>query len=237
MFGQIVIHVYNQSMKQRFFITATGTGIGKSFITAALVRQAVAQDRRVMGYKPVISGFDATAPRDSDTGLIATSLGLDLTDATIAHISPWRYAAPLAPSIAARMEKRPLDMNAIIDHSHKMMAGPEDIVVIEGVGGVMVPLTDRHTVLDWMAALDAPVLLVTGSYLGTLSHTLTALAVLQQRGIEVAAIIVNQSTDDDVGLKVTIDELALHTNLRTIPVTRRYDGNYNDVRELRALLT
>ena len=223
-------------MKQRFFVTATGTGIGKSFITAALVRQAKAQQRSVMAYKPVISGFDPGTPGDSDTGLMAQSLGLDLTDATIARISPWRFTAPLAPSTAARMEKRLLDMHDLIDHSHKMIAGPEDMVVIEGVGGVMVPLTDQQTVLDWIIAVDAPTLLVAGSYLGTLSHTLTALAALQQRGVEVAAVIVNQSEHSTVGLNVTVDELTLHTKIRIIPITWRKDGQYEDVRELRALL-
>ena len=66
-------------------------------------------------------------------------------------------------------------------------------MLIEGVGGIMVPLDERHTVLDWMSALRLPVLLVAGSYLGTISHTLTALHVLAQRNLDIAAVVVSES--------------------------------------------
>ena len=157
-------------MKQRFFITGTGTAVGKTFITASLARQARAQGLRVAAYKPVISGFDPACPAASDTGLLLDSLDLPLSPAHIDTLSPWRYAAPLAPSMAARQENRPLDFAALIAHSQGALAGNEDLVLIEGVGGVMAPLTECHTVLDWIAALQVPTVLVAGAYLGTLSH-------------------------------------------------------------------
>ena len=81
-------------------------------------------------------------------------------------------------------------------------------MLIEGVGGVMVPLDDQRTVLDWICALDAPVLLVVGDYLGTISHTLTAVEVLRTRGARLAAVIVNEGEDGQVNFNDTCAEIA-----------------------------
>lgn len=205
-------------MNQRYFITSTGTGIGKSFITAAMVRQAKALGQSVAAYKPVISGFDPAQPADSDTGLLLKSLGKPLTPENIEHISPWRYAAPLAPSMAARMENKPLDFRALVAHSQKALEGTEDIVLIEGVGGVAVPLTQFRTVLDWMQFLAIPTLLVTGTYLGSISHTLTAISTLKQRHIPLRAIIVNESEGASVSLEDTVSELKIWVETEFLPI-------------------
>lgn len=190
----------------------------------------------VAAYKPVISGFDPAQPEQSDTGLILDSLGWPLTPETIERVSPFRYAAPLAPSIAARQEGRPLDFHALVAHGQKALTEHEDVVLIEGVGGVMAPLNDRRTALDWVEALGIPALLVVGTYLGSISHTLTALAVVRQRHVPIHAIIVNESENSSVSLALTVAELKLWTNLPLIPVKRRGDGNWRDVVELRSLL-
>jgi len=224
--------------KQRFFVTATGTGIGKSFITAGLVRQAKALGRSVMAYKPVISGFVPAQAADSDTGLLCRSLHLPVSAETIQSISPWRYAAPLAPSIAARREGRPLNFNQLVGQSQDWLAGPQELVLIEGVGGLMVPLTDHHTVCDWLGVLGIPCLLVTGSYLGTLSHTLSALDILLQRRIPVQAIIVNQSPDTSIEtLDETAAELGFWTKVPIISLLRREGADaWQELPELGELL-
>ena len=81
-------------------------------------------------------------------------------------------------------------------------------MLIEGIGGIMVPLDDTHTVLDWMKALRIPVLLIAGSYLGTISHTLTALHVLAQRNIDIAAVVVSESEVGGASLDETVDTIA-----------------------------
>jgi len=206
-----------------FFVTSTGTGIGKSFITAALVRQAKARGVSVAAYKPVISGFDPAHVEESDTGLILESLGWPLTPEHIKCVSPWRYKAPLAPSMAARQEKMPLNFHALVSYCQTVLQRREDTILIEGVGGVMVPLNDRRTVLDWIEALGIPTLLVVGTYLGSISHTLTAIAVLRQRHIPVHAIIVNESENASVTLEQTIDELKLWVETPLVPVRRCVD--------------
>ena len=78
-----------------------------------------------------------------------------------------------------------------------------DALIIEGIGGVMVPLDDRRTVLDWMIELDLPLILVAGSYVGTLSHTLTALDVLDRNGLKVAAVVVSETPGSAASLDDT----------------------------------
>jgi dethiobiotin synthetase len=223
-------------MNQRFFVTSTGTGIGKSFITAALVRQAKAMDRGVGAHKPIITGFDS-AGSDNDAALLLRSLDMSVTPENIERMSPWRFTAPLAPSMAARIDERSIDFGALVVHT-RGVAIAEDVVVVEGVGGVMVPLTDKHTVLDWIEEVEMPVLLVAGSYLGSLSHTLTALGVLQQRQIPIHAVIVNESENAAVSLNDTVSELSRWTRLPIVAVKRRasQDG-WQDVKELRGLLS
>jgi len=223
-------------MRQRFFITSTGTGVGKTFITAALVRQARALGKSVAAYKPVISGYDPVHPDESDTAVLLQSLGKPASPENIDRISPWRFATPLAPSMAARTEKVALDFEALVAHGRKAAEGPEEIMLIEGIGGAMVPLDERHTVLDWIEALEMQAILVAGSYLGTLSHTFTALAVLQQRQIPIFAIIVNESDDSPVPLSATVGELSRWTRLPLVPVARRKaEETDGDIPELRAL--
>ncbi|WP_294532475.1 dethiobiotin synthase [uncultured Rhodoblastus sp.] len=179
-------------MAQRYFITSTGTGIGKTYVTAALIRQAKALGLTVAATKPVISGFDKREIAASDTGAILAALGEDLSPENVEKISPWRFAAPLAPSLAARAEGRSLDCAALFAQGRAFLRQDADLLLIEGVGGVMVPLDANNTVLDWVVALGAPTVLVVGDYLGTISHTLTAVEVLRMRGVELAAIVVSQ---------------------------------------------
>src|SRR6202012_761398 len=117
----------------------------------------------------------------SDPAELLAALDCPATLIEIERIAPWRFGAPLSPDLAAQREGRVVDFNALVGFSRAAITGARGVMLIEGVGGVMVPLDDRHTVLDWMTVLRIPVLLVAGSYLGTLSHTLTALHVLAQR--------------------------------------------------------
>jgi dethiobiotin synthetase len=212
-------------MRQRYFVTATGTGVGKTFITATLARQAKALGKSVAAYKPVISGFDPAEIGTSDTGILLTALDMKPSPENIARISPWRFKEPLAPSMAARNENRALPFENLVTTTRIMISGLEDVVLIEGVGGAMVPLDDKRHVIDWLAALDIPALLVAGSYLGTLSHTLTALAALQHHHIPIRAVIVSESEGSDVSLEATAEELAHRTQIPLVALKRNSNGN------------
>jgi dethiobiotin synthetase len=200
------------------FVTATGTDVGKTFVTAGLIRALRGQGRAVRALKPMISGFDPSAVAASDTGVILDALGQPQSADAVASISPWRFAAPLSPDMAARRENRTVDFNSLLDFCQEAAAAPGTLL-IEGVGGIMVPLDDRHTVLDWMDALKLPVLLVTGSYLGTISHTLSALDVLARRGLTVMSVVVSESAGSTVDLDETADTIRRFSNVgvQTLP--------------------
>jgi dethiobiotin synthetase len=199
-----------------FFITATGTDIGKTYVASGLTRHWRAAGRQVDALKPVVTGFDPAAAAPSDAGVLLTALGRPVTPAEIERISPWRFAAPLSPDMAAERESRSIDFDALVGFSRNAIAGAKDMLLIEGIGGIMVPLDNRHTVLDWMIALNIPLVLVTGSYLGGLSHTLTALDVLMRRGLAVKAVVVNETPGSPVTIESTIGTIAGFA--RAIPI-------------------
>jgi dethiobiotin synthetase len=189
------------------FITATGTDIGKTFVATALIRHFRAKSEVVDALKPVITGFDPARPEASDTGRLLAALGRTATPDEIARVSPWRFAAPLAPDLAARRDGRILDFDQLVDFSRKAVHEHSGKLLIEGIGGIMVPLDARHTVLDWMNALKVPLLLIAGSYLGSISHTLTCLDVLKRRELSVRAVVVNETPGSTVTVAETIESV------------------------------
>lgn len=189
------------------FVSATGTEVGKTFVSRGLIRALKDRGRTVDALKPVQSGYDEREAEGSDAGLLIAATGEAATLERIAEIAPYRFAAPLAPHLAARREGRSIDGNAVISFCRKRVAARKDVLLIEGVGGIMAPLDQTRTVLDLMVALGAPVVLVAGSYLGTISHTLTALDVLDRRGLKVAAVVVSQTPGSAIPLDETVETL------------------------------
>ena len=189
------------------FITATGTDIGKTFVAAGLIRHWRAAGRTVEALKPVVTGFDPATTAASDPGVLLAALGRPVTPTEIERIAPWRFAAPLSPDMAAQRENRAIDFDALVEFSHGAVASAKGMLLIEGIGGVMVPLDDSHTVLDWMAALNIPVVVVAGSYLGSLSHTLTSLDALRRRHLIIKVLVVNKTVDSTAPMADTVKTL------------------------------
>jgi dethiobiotin synthetase len=131
------------------------------------------------------------------------AIGKRPTLAEIERVSPFRYKAPLAPNLAAVREGRRVDFSKIVKACKEAIKTNEDRVLIEGIGGLMVPLDNERTVLGLIEQLRLPALLVTGSYLGTISHTLTALEVAQSRRIKIAAVVISESEQSSVSLGAT----------------------------------
>ena len=125
----------------------------------------------------------------------------------------------LSPDMAAAREHRSIPFAALVDFCRAPSSA--DVTLIEGIGGVMVPLDAEHTVLDWIAALGAPALLVVGSYLGTLSHSLTAAAALRSRGVVLAAVIVSESAEQPVAVEETAASLRRFLQPTTICIVAR----------------
>jgi dethiobiotin synthetase len=191
----------------RLFVAGSGTDVGKTYVTASLIRSLRDEGRRVRALKPLASGLPGLhdpAFASSDPAVLLAAQGLALTPQTLDACSPWRFEAPLAPDMAAAAEGRRVTLEAVVGWvaSRLAEAGWDDALV-EAVGGVMSPITEDATGLDLAAALNVPVLLVCGSYLGAISHGLTALTALQGRGLAVLALIVNESAGSTVGLEET----------------------------------
>ena len=212
------------------FITATGTDIGKTFVTAGLIRHLRGCGRAVDAIKPVASGFDPAAWQGSDPAALLDALGRERTLAEVERIAPWRFTAPLSPDMAAAREGQTVPFADVAAFCRRAMATQRDgTLLIEGIGGVMVPLDDRHTVLDLMSMLRIPVVLVAGSYVGTLSHTLTALEVLARRNLDIAAVVVSESEASAASLEDTLATLRRFAHpLDIIGVPRLTGGAADD---------
>lgn len=189
------------------FVTATGTEIGKTFVTAGLIRHYRKAGGAVGAIKPVMTGFSAEVAESSDAAVLLAALGRPVTLPEIERIAPWRFKAPLSPDMAARLEGRTTGFDEVVEFSQSAITSRRGVLLIEGIGGVMVPLDDRRTVLDWMSVLRIPIVLVAGTYVGTLSHTLTALEVVARRNIDIAAVVVNESEQSAASLADTVATL------------------------------
>ncbi len=190
------------------FITGTGTDVGKTFVGASLIRHLRQMGRAVDAIKPVVSGFDPDQPAASDPGILLQALGFPVTLQNIERISPWRFRAAISPDLAARREGRRIDVDEVVAFCKSAIEDRREILLVEGVGGIMVPLDEQRTILDVMMALQLPLILVVGSYLGTISHTLTALDALFRRDMSVLAIIVSETPDSPVPLDETVAAIA-----------------------------
>lgn len=192
------------------FITGAGTEVGKTLAACALIRRLRERGRAVAAFKPVLSGYDPAAPRDSDAGRLLAALGQPITPDAVHRVAPLRFHAPLSPPDAARREGAELHLADLVRRCRERMAASEGLLIIEGAGGVMSPIALDGLNIDLMAALGAPVVLAAANYLGAISHTLTALAALRGQGLDVPALVVQDLTDDGPDLADTLAALRLY---------------------------
>ena len=172
-----------------YFVTATDTGVGKTFVTAGLATALRARGRDVAVFKPVQSGALADDPLGD-----AALLGADCV---------YAFQAPLAPLVAARAEGRQIELEPILERTRELEREHE-ILLVEGAGGLLVPLSDDLDVAGLAAVLALPLLIVARAGLGTVNHTLLTIEAARARGLEVAGVVLNgdgdESTDDNPAL-------------------------------------
>jgi len=173
------------------FVAGAHTDIGKTHVACALIRAARAQGVSCDAFKPVLSGFDPADWAASDAGRLLAAL--DRPPGDLDAISPLRFAAPLAPPMAARREGRRLEIAEILDRCRAWLAAnPAELRLLEGAGGLMSPIAEDGMALDLPAQLALPSILVGGGYLGAVSHTLTALEAMRARGLPVLAVVASE---------------------------------------------
>ncbi|HYE21226.1 MAG TPA: dethiobiotin synthase [Tepidisphaeraceae bacterium] len=182
------------------FVTATDTNVGKTVIAGAIADHFRRRGRRVAVSKPLATG--AVHRREGwvseDAEFLASCAD---ADHPLDVICPVRYAEPLAPAVAADRAGEPVDWDAVQRSLDAMTLGtpttpPADVIVVEGVGGVMVPLDAKHTVLDLAKWLGLPAVVVARAGLGTINHTLLTVDALRRAGVKVAGVVINRYPAD-----------------------------------------
>jgi dethiobiotin synthetase len=175
---------------RRLFVTGTGTGVGKTWLTRGLSGALVARGLGVVALKPVETGCDPTAADARD--LAAACHHPELADAP----GLYRARLPLAPLAATLEGEAAPDLEHIVAACRALLG--DGVGLVEGAGGLLVPLDAEHTMADLAVALAIPVVLVATDGLGALSHALCALEAARARGLEVRAIVLTEAaaTDD-----------------------------------------
>ena len=203
------------------FITGTGTDVGKTYISASLLRGVTARGLTANVLKPVMSGFDPDDLAACDAGVLLAALGRDANKRNVEAVAPFRFVPALPPTIAAAREDRTIYFPDVVTACRRAMAAQSDFLLIEGAGGLMSPIAEGAKAIDLIAELEIPALLVCGSYMGSASHSLTALAALDARGIAVPGIIVNESGTGPLTLAETMGLLAPFASDRKMLAVQR----------------
>lgn len=181
------------------FVTGTDTEVGKTVIAGAAAILQRSRGLRVGVFKPIATG----CRRDLRLGLVSTDAeflsACAETTCDLATICPCCYGTPAAPLVAVRHEHRPIDYDAIT-HAYRHIVETSDFVIVEGIGGLLVPVTQKYNVAELAAEFGLPVVIVGRSALGTINHTLLTLEAARARGLAVAGIVLNNYNPDGATL-------------------------------------
>jgi dethiobiotin synthetase len=193
-------------MTRGIFITGTDTGVGKTHVTALLLVELRRRGVRAAAFKPIACGRGGRNDARIYRALMENEISLDT-------INPVRLRLPLAPSVAAKLEGRGMDLRKVFI-SYKRLVAKYEVVLVEGAGGLMVPILENYFVADLAKALKLPLLVVARLGLGTINHSLLTVQQARGRGLKVAGIVLN----DMVGRK---RGLAERTNIEVVPALCR----------------
>lgn len=185
-----------------FFITGTDTGVGKTLVCCALLHAFAAQGKRVAGFKPVAAGCDDDDHND-DAVALRTASSMQLA---YGQVNPYCFPRAIAPHLAARHVGVRIEMRRIIT-SYEELVTQSDEVIVEGAGGLLVPLNEDRTFADLARELDIPVILVVGMRLGCINHALLTMEALAAHQIECAGWVANVLDDGMPALQENIDAL------------------------------
>lgn len=181
-------------MAEIIFISGIDTDAGKSYATGFLAREIMRGGKRVATQKFIQTGCDSYS---EDIDLHRRIMGLGQLPEDIDHTTaPIVLSYPASAQLAARIDDREIDLS-LIDRSTERLSERNDVVLIEGAGGLMVPITDDFLTIDYVATRHLPVALVTNGRLGSINHTLLSLEAIKQRGIRLHSVIYNKYFDSD----------------------------------------
>lgn len=168
-------------------VTGTDTGVGKTLVTCALAVALVRRGFSISVWKPVETGWTPSAESTSDAERLRRAAG---SDEPLEAICPYRLKAPLAPSVAARLEGTVIDMEHLVEH-YRERARCADLVLVEGAGGLLVPLDGRETYADLARTCGCHILIVAANRLGTINHTALTVRVATAEGLHTLGFVLN----------------------------------------------
>ncbi len=208
------------------FITGTDTDAGKTWFSCAVLSHLAQQGLRTVGMKPVASGASMV------DGQLKSPDALALIDAAnhVAEYSlmnPYCFEPPIAPHIAAAHAQQTIDIEHI-QTCYTQLASDVDVVVVEGVGGWLVPLNEKQTIADLALALALPVIVVVGMRLGCINHTLLTFDVMRSQGVNVVGWIANQVDPDMLMFEENVH--ALSTRITAPLLDKIFFSNEKDQR-------
>ena len=185
-----------------YFVTGTDTGVGKTLISCALLHAFAAQGLRVAGMKPVAAGCDEDEHNEDAKKLQAASNIM----ASHGQVNPYCFPYAVAPHIAARNAGTRIDLSRILTSYHEL-ASQADVVIVEGIGGFMVPLNERQDSADLVQQMELPVILVVGMRLGCINHALLTAEAIAARGVRFAGWVASVLDADMAALRDNIAAL------------------------------
>ncbi|MFQ6404262.1 dethiobiotin synthase [Methylophilus sp. 'Pure River'] len=177
------------ALPHHFFVTGTDTSVGKTTVTVRLMQQLVAQGLTVIGMKPVASGCEWVDGRWQNDDVLQLTAASNVS-APAELINPYCFEPAIAPHIAAAQAGVEIDFN-VIRAAYEQLTTMADVVIVEGAGGLLVPLNATQTIADLIQALSLPALVVVGMRLGCINHALLTAQVLKQRNIDFCGWVAN----------------------------------------------
>ena len=202
------------ALPRHFFVTGTDTSVGKTTVTVRLMQQLVAQGLTVIGMKPVASCCEWVDGRWQNDDVLQLTAASNVS-APAELINPYCFEPAIAPHIAAAQAGVEIDFNVILA-AYAQLTTMADVVIVEGAGGLLVPLNATQTIADLIQALSLPALVVVGMRLGCINHALLTAHVLKQRNVDFCGWVANNI---DPQMSVPQENLqSLITGLQQPPV-------------------
>jgi len=185
-------------MTSGLFVTGTDTGVGKTYVSAGIAKALKRRCVDVGVMKPAETGCRMRTGRLMPKDALVLMKSARVND-PLSLVNPYRLRNPLAPSVAAAREGKKIDPDKILK-AFNALRERHEFMIVEGAGGIMVPLCGQYTYLDLAGTMGLPVLIVARPGLGTINHTLLSIAALKGRNIAIAGIVINYALDWKPGL-------------------------------------
>ena len=204
-------------MSQAYFISGIDTDAGKSYVTGYLASLIMKEGKSVITQKFIQTGNTGFS---EDIDLHRKIMGVEMLPEDLDHTTaPVIFSYPASAQLAARLDGREIDL-AVIDEATRKLKERYDIVLIEGAGGLMVPVTDDFFTIDYVSSRRLPLILVANGVLGSINHTVLSLEAIKARGIELAALIYNEHFDTDKTIAADTRAFIARYVARHFPSTR-----------------